>query len=172
MNDAAFDGTSSTCYDCGPTHIRFINGEFDGSCDVPGYDCHFDTTGRSCFLGGGESFEFINMEVHNCKYGFYLGGQNSLVDASWFHHNIGYAIHMYCNPAGGCGADPQPIDNNIIRNTLFEYNGSSQGPCTGTILLADGHNKQVVDDVDTVFRVSLSPSFPRQSHMWWRDNGF
>jgi Concanavalin A-like lectin/glucanases superfamily/Chitobiase/beta-hexosaminidase C-terminal domain/Family of unknown function (DUF6298) len=139
---------NGSCYDCGPHHIRLINGEIDGPCDAR--DCVVNW-GPNCFAGGIPYLEVMNFEIHNCNYGAYTQGQNSVWDSNWFHHNVGYGMHMYCG--AGCGVDPHPIKDNIIRNSLFEYNATLTGlyggmsNCASQFIIADSDRNKFYNNV-------------------------
>jgi hypothetical protein len=106
----------------GAHHIRFQNMDIK---NARGYSLD----GGASFVGGqniqlGGSFnEIINSKIHDSQhsYGFYITGDNHLVDGNEIYNNAGFAVQIYE------GRYPTlTTDNHIIRNNRMYNNGFSR----------------------------------------------
>jgi len=78
--------------------------------------------------------EFINLEVFNngttrLDHGFYIAGDDTLIEDCLIHDNAGYGVHVY-NGGGGS----QSADRNIVRRNKIYNNNLSLGGSFGVII--------------------------------------
>lgn len=114
---------SNTFYaiDVGSGTTRFQNGEvfFGGNtCEDP-----LTNSGVNIFINARSTrSEFINNDIHDsgCGYGFYVQGDNVLIDGNRIYDNAGYAIQVY-NGDTTCCLDNVTIINNIMYGNSFFY---------------------------------------------------
>jgi parallel beta-helix repeat protein len=134
---------SNPCAGCGAHHIRFRNVEIDGGCRNQVAACtNFDTNAQKMnILTGTPGFELLNSEIHDGIYGIYYTYGEALIEGNWFHHNVGYGLHFYCN---GCAF---PVSNNIVRYNLIENNGTDPNFCANALIFASGSNNAAYNNI-------------------------
>lgn len=121
----------------GVNHIRFHNIEVKSS-----YVGGDSTTSNSLgFQGGGTFIEVLNCNIHNLSnYGFYVFGQNWLIEGNRIHDNAGYGIQVY-------NSGHSDVSNNTVSNNVIYANGGGYRVLTGGLILASGSNNLAYNNI-------------------------
>jgi parallel beta-helix repeat protein len=118
-------------------HIRFQNMEVRSRIFGTGTT----SAGANAFAGGGNFIEVLNCNIHNFQdYGFYVRGQNWLIDKNQIHHNGGYGVQIY-------DSGQSNVNNNVVSNNKIYANGSAFFITTYALVLSSGSNNIACNNI-------------------------